>query len=474
MKQAIIDVLPARIAILDMRGVIIAINESWRSFGLEHGRNVINDVGLNYLDICHLAAAQNDPSAQAVGRGIQSILDRALTFFSFKYPCHTAEGEQWFEITAKPLPNDQGGAVISHENITDKINAHYDTKLASKVFSDSYNSILIIDEKYIVRRVNPAFTNTTGYSDKDIVGRTPRFLIARRHDANFFRSIRNSLQRNGFWRGEIWCKRKNGDLCSELLTISEVTSKIDGSKDYICIFTDVTEIKQAEAKLQRVQKLELIGTIASGISHDFNNILTTILGYNQLIMNDISEPTLVAEYVDHIRVAGLRAKELVALIQTFNQQATPERSIVDLAESAREIHRLLERTVPRHIAVTLTLPREPAMILGTTVRLNQVIMNLFMNALEALRGKASGHIAITIQDGTGQWILSVEDDGCGIPSTILSKIFDPFFSTKTDHRGSGLGLSVVSRVVHDCDGDISVQSVEGQGTKFEIAFPKIT
>jgi PAS domain S-box-containing protein len=248
--------------------------------------------------------------------------------------------------------------------------------------------------------------------------------------------------------------------------------EMDGRPVLFSIVHDITEKKQAEAMLLQSQKMEAIGTLAGGIAHDFNNILAVILGFTQLILLDPRNPDELVEYARKIQSSGNRAKELVRQILTFSRQAPSNRTPIDLCQALNEVYQLVRPATPTTIEIALELPPDRAMVLGSATELHQVLMNLCVNAVDAI-GNQHGRISIVLARRDGGLDLSVTDSGCGIPKVIRSKIFDPFFTTKGVGKGTGLGLSVALSIVEHLGGTISVESPSEGGTRFVVRLPEL-
>jgi signal transduction histidine kinase len=239
--------------------------------------------------------------------------------------------------------------------------------------------------------------------------------------------------------------------------------------------------------LQRAERMEAIGTMAGGIAHDFNNILTPILGYSELL-GRVLENDKYRSYIDQIRMAGLRAKELVNQILTFSRQKKEERVPVSVGMIVKEVAKLLTSSLPSKVEIKTVLSDDPDVVLADPIHIHRVILNLCSNAIYAMRDKG-GFLKISLSKGEkppGGWIvgddklgggdyvcLSVSDTGTGINPKILERIFDPFFTTKSHSDGTGLGLSVVHGIVKGNNGLISVETEVGVGSTFHVYFPLV-
>ncbi|MHC1744180.1 MAG: response regulator [Syntrophobacteraceae bacterium] len=263
--------------------------------------------------------------------------------------------------------------------------------------------------------------------------------------------------------------------------------------EYQAVGRDVTERKfledqrsRVEAQLRQAQKMEALGTLAGGISHDFNNILGIIMGYTEIIGSDLGEDSpLQAEVQQVLRAAG-RAKDLVQQILAFSRQSEQDKKPVQIGLIVKEALKMLRASLPSTIEINRNVSTK-AVVLADPTQIHQVLMNLCANAAHAMRERG-GLLQVTLDDVTvgpnahgaltslkpGTYVkLSVKDSGHGIPPGILERIFDPFFTTKEKGAGTGLGLAVVHGIVKSLDGAIDVESVLDKGTTFQVLLPTI-
>jgi PAS domain S-box-containing protein len=250
---------------------------------------------------------------------------------------------------------------------------------------------------------------------------------------------------------------------------------------------DITERRGLEKQLLHSQKMEAIGTLAGGIAHDFNNILAALLGYATVALEDIPEGSQARDDIRQVVQAGHRAKELVRQILAFSRKTGLDRAPIRVAEVLRDAVRLLRASIPRNIEVVEAIQVEDAVILGNASQIHQVIINLCTNAYQAMEERG-GTLSVTLSsppasqdataglDGAGggpRVVLTVRDTGAGMAPATLEHIFEPYFTTKSVERGSGLGLAVVHGIVTGHQGTIRVSSSPGQGSTFEVTFPRI-
>ena len=241
------------------------------------------------------------------------------------------------------------------------------------------------------------------------------------------------------------------------------------------------EKKEMEVSLIRSQKMEAIGTLAGGIAHDFNNILFPIMGYVQMMQEDVPRECLHGGYLQKIHASSLRAKKLVDQILAFSRRGDTTFSPVSLADVLTEVMDLVRSSLPSTIELRVDIPRCTSWVMGDATQIHQVVMNLVTNAYHAMEEKG-GHISVQLKargekpgipGGKGWHVLTVRDTGSGIDPDTMECIFDPYFTTKSKEKGTGLGLAVVLGIVKSHGGDIGVESTPGVGTVFTVNFPCI-
>ncbi len=251
---------------------------------------------------------------------------------------------------------------------------------------------------------------------------------------------------------------------------------------------DISAQKEMEIRLSQAEKLEAIGTLAGGIAHDFNNILTPILGYTELMKMDLPPESPAWKIVDQVVSAAMRAKDLVQHILTFSRQQEQQRLPMAPHIIIKEALKLLRASIPTTIEIRQEINPDSGMVLADATQLHRIVMNLCTNAYHAMR-KTGGVLAVSLQPvqieqddpkvngqvlTPGAYVVfEVSDTGCGMDKLTMAKIFDPYFTTKQQGEGTGLGLSVVHGVVKEYGGYVSVYSELGKGSTFRVYLPTI-
>ncbi len=223
-----------------------------------------------------------------------------------------------------------------------------------------------------------------------------------------------------------------------------------------------------EDSLRQAQKMEAIGLLAGGVAHDLNNLLTPVLMCGEMLQEDLREQPAQYELVESIVTAALDARSLVAQLLAFSRKQVLELRDLDAAEEVRRTVKLLRRTLPETITIELAL-ETGVVVRADSMQLQQVLLNLAINARDAMPGGGTLNIAVTGQADVA--CIVVEDTGCGMDEETVPHIFEPFFTTKGLARGTGLGLSTVYGIIQQHDGTITVSSAVGKGTRFEIRLP---
>ena len=262
---------------------------------------------------------------------------------------------------------------------------------------------------------------------------------------------------------------------------------IQPAKDplYGVISLDVTEQKRMEDQLRQASKMQAVGTLAGGIAHDFNNILWAISGFTELALDDAPDGTALQSNLRHVLQAAVRAKGLVGQILTFSRQGKPEWKPIDVEPIVMEVVKFLQATVPASICIAVEARPDLEPIMGDSTQIHQVLMNLCTNAAHAMgleggcldiklgRGRmaAASSADLTENGAPACLTLRVIDTGHGMPTEIMERAFEPYFTTKPLGEGSGLGLAVAHGIVKSHGGTLEVRSRPGSGSEFTITIP---
>ena len=242
---------------------------------------------------------------------------------------------------------------------------------------------------------------------------------------------------------------------------------------HLCCCAEVTELLELRREMERRNRLEAIGRVAGGVVHDFNNMLTAIMSFNDLQLQSSQSGSVIRKYAASIQAAAERAAEITRQLLTFCRGEETTFVSLDLNDVLRESAVLVQRLIGEQVRLELELAPELPSIFADKTQLTQVLLNLAVNARDAMPegGRLRIETVVAPEAQPGHIILRVQDSGTGIGADTLPHIFDPFFTTKAIGKGTGLGLSTVRRIVRQNRGDIAVKSEPGHGTTFQITLP---
>jgi len=345
--------------------------------------------------------------------------------------------------------------------------------------------VIVTDLDHRITYANSAVERALGYRPEELIGRpAAEFFEGIPGNPPDLREWIRSSSDSKVWRGELNNRRRDGGLIRVYLTLAPLTDPAGKIIGTVGVSMDITERRELEEQLRHSQKLEAIGQLAGGVAHDFNNILAGALGYLELIKESVGEEDEIFPPVDAVERLLWRGSELTGALLAFSRKGAWQREPLDLNLAVREVASIIERTAGKKHEVKLRLDPDLRAVLGDRSQLHQLIMNLGLNACEAM--KRAGELTISTRNvESGDRIYRVQEDlkkspaaavsfadtGRGIPREIRERIFEPFFSTKEDKAGVGLGLAVVKGIVDRHGGCIDVESAPGRGAVFTVYLP---
>ncbi|MGH9657000.1 MAG: PAS domain S-box protein [Bryobacteraceae bacterium] len=393
-----------------------------------------------------------------------------------------------FEATARNLLADPsvGGIVVNLHDISDRKRAQEDLRAANEtlraLIGASPLAIISVDAAGRVTQWNSAAERMFGWSEQDVLGRLLPYLPAGHEDESI--DLLNSISRGE--TATVECTRATRD--GRLLLVSISSAPLLAADGSICggvaVITDITERRRLEEQVRQGQKMEAVGQLAGGVAHDFNNLLTVITGYDQLLMSSLPPNDAALPYAEEIMRAAERATSLTRQLLAFSRRQVVQPRTLEINTVVTNMTKMLRRLIGEHIELDTVLKADGGRILADPGQVEQIILNLAVNARDAMPtgGRvtietadvqlgaeyARGHVGVQ----PGQHVLlAVTDTGHGMDAETRARIFEPFFTTKEMGKGTGLGLSTVYGVVKQSHANIWVYSEVGLGSTFKVYFP---
>lgn len=347
------------------------------------------------------------------------------------------------------------------------------------------DALLEVDSADIIVLSNAATERLFGYSRQELLGLPLERLLAERSRPAYQRLRAACLtqpQRAGVGQEELSARRRDGREFFAEISLSPVLAE-DGGR-ITCILRDVTERKHLEEQLRHSQKMEALGRLAGGVAHDFNNLLTIIGGYAQMLLGILKGKSPARRDLEAILEAANRASALTRQLLAFSRRQVVQPKVLDLNRLLTRMHRMLRPVIGEDITLELALQKNLGKVKADPGQIEQVVMNLVVNARDAMpkggrlvietaqREWGPGEAAPPAALPPGRYVtLAVTDSGTGMDADTLSHIFEPFFTTKARGKGSGLGLSTVYGIVKQSGGEIEVASQPGLGSTLRVFLP---
>ncbi|HAZ08193.1 MAG TPA: hypothetical protein DCZ01_06670 [Elusimicrobia bacterium] len=352
-----------------------------------------------------------------------------------------------------------------------------------RLFESSQDGILILDAASgEILDANSSLLALLGYEPGEILGKKPWELDAFKGWEAAKADLQDLKRLAPVRRDDLPLTAKNGRRIDVEFVGGACTA--DGAGVVQCSIRDITERKRLQAQFLQAQKMESIGILAGGIAHDFNNILMTIMGNCSFLQEGLTQTDPRRADVAEIAAAAARAAALTRQLLIFSRKELVQPVVLDLNELIRNLQKMLRRLISEDIKLESSLCPEPAVIRADPGQMEQVIMNLCVNAREAMPKGGRLILKTEIWKGGADCLprrrpcaapdcvrLEVADTGCGMPAEVLAHLFEPFFTTRPPGKGTGLGLSTVYGIVSQAGGDVAARSAVGQGTTFTICLP---
>lgn len=348
-------------------------------------------------------------------------------------------------------------------------------------------TVYITTSEGIIEYLNPAFEKRTGFSREECIGKDISMFRSSKYDSQFNINLRATISSGRIWSGHAEFKRKGKSPCIMDIIISSVRDKNGAITNYVGVQQNSSNEIEINEKMAQAQKLEALGTLAGGIAHDFNNMLFPIIANAELLLlKNSAYDNETKEILTQVYESALQAKELVQQILNFSRHKKIERQPLQIQNCINTVLMLMKSGIPRNISIKKNVDPSCPPVIADPTQLHQIIMNLVSNGVHAI-GETGGVIKISLMPVNvsqsdsnggvkpGNYIcLSVSDTGGGMSKEVMNHIFEPFYTTRGNENGTGMGLSVVYGIVKDMDGGIKVDSRLGKGSEFRLYFPNFS
>lgn len=389
------------------------------------------------------------------------------------------------DFEARYVTTDDDEMLIMFRDITERKQAEAAIRKHLSALEAANDGMAILDRNLTYTYVNDAHAKIHGYAQaQELIGKPWRISYTPQEFNRLNKDVLPIVMEKGVWRGETIGKRRDNSTYFEEMSLTLIETG-----EYVCVVRDITQRKESEEALRQAQKLESLGVLAGGIAHDFNNLLTGMLGHASIVQATLPADSDASEQLERLMQSAETAADLTRQLLAYAGKGQFAIRPLNLNRLIRENAGLIETAIPRRTELTMNLQEDLPLLEADRGQLQQVVMNLVINAAESL-GEQGGEVSIgtslqALQETSetefiggdrltpGNYVvLEVHDNGKGMTKATIDRIFDPFFTTKTS--GHGLGLSATLGIIRTHNGGVQVESIPNQGSTFRIFFPAST
>ncbi len=474
LAQRLLDSLAEPAAIVDERGALVAISQAWRAALPDGDRAGGGALGLGAGPV----------EGAAIARGVAQVLAGELATTEVEYARDVDGARRWYACRIGRLEGGGAGAVVRHVDVTA-------ARAAERAWSDQAQRMQLLlttlplvlweavagDDGFAIRWVSANAADVLGVAAERLTG--PSGWIAHVHpdDLPDLRSVDPGRVDGQQWLEQYRWVRPDGGVVHLQAGVTTRPGG-DGRALIVGFALDVSDAKRLERRLTHVGKMDAIGQLTGGIAHDFNNLLAVILSFAGFVHADLPEGDARRGDLDEVLRAATRGVALIRQLLVFSRQQPQVKRPVDVNATVAALTKLLARTVGENVELRVTPSPRAAVVYLDPVQIDQVVMNLAVNARDAMPDGGALRIAISHPVEAaggfepGRYVrLTVADTGSGMDAATAARVFEPFFTTKGVGRGTGLGLATCDAIVHDAGGTIRVDTAPGRGTTFTIDLP---
>ena len=467
-RRRILDQSVDVLSVLDGDGRFVEVSQAAYEVW---GRAPETLVGRNWADLVH-------PDDLGISFDhVREVMRGKGTAFHVENRCVHADGHAvWMRWSSRWSSEDARAYSVARDITQQKaaeqvlIESEARLREQAALLEMANDAILTRDMTGAIRFWNPAATRLFGWAADEVLGR--RTVDVLENDAARYDQAMTSLRADHAWQGELPRATRDGRVLTVQSHWTLIASPDGVPTGVLEINTDVTAARQTQAQSLRAQRLESLGTLASGIAHDLNNMLAPILMSVDVLRGSVHDD-LGREVLQAIEASATKGANLVRQVQSFARGADGERAEVRVDVLVADIARIVGETFPRSINVRTEVDAAGWVVMGDATQLQQVLLNLAVNARDAMDGHGSLVIRTVSDEEVEAAALAVQviDTGCGMSAEVLERVFDPFYTTKPAGQGTGLGMSQVFAFCRQSGGEVKIQSTEGEGTRVAMLLP---
>lgn len=481
--RLVAETLPDGIFIISEQKILWANNRGVELLGAKYLSEIFDQSIINFISPSDMTRFK---------KFLKNLMPDDETIKKLLININRLDGEKIdIEVTTrmnKILGNNAILAIV--RDITQQKKAESEQLRLAQVVEQATESIVITDLQGKIQYVNPCFEKISGYTQKELLGKSTSILKSGQHEDSFYKELWQTVLKGKFWRGVFINKAKDGTIFYEHAVIFPIKTKRGKTVNFAAVKRDITRERLLEIRVNRTERLEAVGKLAGGISHDFNNIITAIYGFISIAKEHRDDPQSITEAIGGVERSAQRAAGLVRQLLAFSRRQLIQPEIIQPNKLISDFSNMLERLIGEDINLVMDLTPDVRNIFADSGQIEQVLMNLVVNARDALQSleKIQEEKMINIvtrnyfvkekmfiesfEINPGHYVeLKVTDNGVGMNEEIKSHIFEPFFTTKSIDSGTGLGLATVYGVVKQNNGFITVQSKPEEGSQFSILWP---
>jgi len=477
--RRIIDTSPAMLFLIRDGKYIYANPAAARELGYENPGHFVD------LPVEEIIAPE---SRKVLSKRMKRLTENSVANPPIELRINRTDGSTLIsESTSIPIHLEDGDAIlVMGRNITGrKIAEDALRESESKyrgLFDTSMDVVFLSTTEGQFIDINRAGEELFGYSREELLTMDSHDLLLNPSDLGKYIKI---ILEQGFVKNfEIVFKKKDETPIESIVTATVRRTAEGDTIGYQGFIKDISDLKRTQNQLIQAQKMEAVGTLAGGIAHDFNNVLATIMGYSSFLKNKVSRGEELYDGLELIEKASTRASELTSQLLTYTRKTVRKVKAINLNRVLREVHTLISKTFDKSIRIHLNTAENIPTIEGDESQIYQVIMNVSVNAQHAmpdggdLTMETYEEVVSNVREKTffsinpGRYVcLKITDTGIGMNEETLSKVFEPYFTTRSDSGGSGLGMSVAFGIVQSHNGYIDIVSDPGRGSQVVISFP---